>query len=715
MKKALSLFLATLIVFATMSCLSVVAFGAEVIVTEVEDNDTVLSAQEIFANTTTTGLTDSSDDVDWYKFESTNDYFTINLRPTLGSTINTTNGWFMYLYDENFNGIKSYYHSLDTGYTNIQTAEIPYSGTIYVKIVPYSSRLVDIHYNLTVCSIEDEHWENEFNDTKATANAIKTNEAYFGSANKSADEDWYKFESDKNYFKLKLSPNDVYDSNKGWFLYIYDVNNNEIKSYYHSLNTGYTNISTNELAYTGTIYVKIVPYSNDVIDVNYTLKIETHENLFWENENNNTSTTANEIKQGSTYKGTLMSANDVDYYKFQSTSNAFKIKFDIDGNETSLDAIGGGWKISVYPADSAASIVDEYLVQSEGSFETITLPYEKGKEYFIKVVAKDSNAPIDAIYNISAVDASNGNKWEVENGKFDLPSATTINNGDKIYGNIYTDGDKDYYKLFVPADGKVKVSFNRTDSEYAGAGWQFTLVDGVGSKVNETVNLGNSLNATWTSNKSLKEGNYYIVMECVKPSNAPSPTIDYNITVTYTMNTPQLTGIANASNGVTVKWSKVEDCAGYYVYRKAAGEKSWSRIATVKGDATVSYKDTKVSSGKSYTYTVKAYDGKVTSSYNKNGVSIKFLATPKLSKVTSAKNGITFSWGKVTGATGYIVYRKTGNGSWQKIATVKGNTKVSYLDKTAKKGVTYTYTVRAYYGTSTSYYNTKGLTIKDKY
>jgi hypothetical protein len=66
----------------------------------------------------------------------------------------------------------------------------------------------------------------------------------------------------------------------------------------------------------------------------------------------------------------------------------------------------------------------------------------------------------------------------------------------------------------------------------------------------------------------------------------------------------------------------------------------------------------------------------------------------------------------VTGATGYIVYRKTGNGSWQNLGKTTG---VSFTDKTAKKGVTYTYTVKAYYGTSNSAYNTKGLTIKDKY
>ena len=50
----------------------------------------------------------------------------------------------------------------------------------------------------------------------------------------------------------------------------------------------------------------------------------------------------------------------------------------------------------------------------------------------------------------------------------------------------------------------------------------------------------------------------------------------------------------------------------------------------------------------------------------------------------------------------------------QRMTVVKGGSTVSYLDKTVKKGVTYTYTVKAYYGKTTSYYNTKGLTIKDE-
>ncbi len=212
--------------------------------------------------------------------------------------------------------------------------------------------------------------------------------------------------------------------------------------------------------------------------------------------------------------------------------------------------------------------------------------------------------------------------------------------------------------------------------------------------------------------KTAKTGTYYLYT--VRATNEAGAG-GYNTSgiKTYFLLTPTVSA-TNANAGVTVKWSKITGATGYIVYRKT-GNGNWQKIATVKGAGTVSYTDKKASAGVTYRYTVKAYYGSYTSSFVTNGFAVRRLTTPKLAKVVSAKNGITFTWGKVSGAIGYIVYRKTGSGGWQKIATLKGASTVKYLDKSAKKGVTYKYTVRAYYGTSTSYYNTKGLTIKDKY
>jgi hypothetical protein len=179
---------------------------------------------------------------------------------------------------------------------------------------------------------------------------------------------------------------------------------------------------------------------------------------------------------------------------------------------------------------------------------------------------------------------------------------------------------------------------------------------------------------------------------------------------------PTIKSVANDTSGVKITWSKASGASKYYVYRKTSKSGKWSYIGSTK---TTSYTDKKVSNGKKYYYAVKSMDGDSasyhsTSHFNDICKSITFISAPKPSSVKSSKSGVTFKWSKVSGVSGYYVYRKTGTGSYKKIATVKGSTKVSYLDKSAKKGKTYTYMVKAYSGSTTSAYRT-GLKIKDKY
>ena len=167
----------------------------------------------------------------------------------------------------------------------------------------------------------------------------------------------------------------------------------------------------------------------------------------------------------------------------------------------------------------------------------------------------------------------------------------------------------------------------------------------------------------------------------------------------------------NTSSGVKVTWKPVSKCTGYYVYRKTENG-SYKKIATVKGATKSYYTDTSAKSGTSYTYKIVAYSGSYTSYYSE--ASCYYLDNPTLKSAKSAKSGVTAKWEAVKGASGYYVYRQEANGSFKKIATVKGATKSSYLDKTAKKGKTYTYKVKAYYSKTTSAYsNTKKVT--DKY
>ena len=168
---------------------------------------------------------------------------------------------------------------------------------------------------------------------------------------------------------------------------------------------------------------------------------------------------------------------------------------------------------------------------------------------------------------------------------------------------------------------------------------------------------------------------------------------------------------SNTSSGIKLSWAKISGAKTYYVYRKSGS--SWKRIATT---TKTSYTDTAVKKkpGKSYTYTVRAVNGSLASPYG--SFTCKRLYTPTLSSAKSYKKScIQVVWKPVSGASGYYVYRKYGKKGWTKIATVKSGKTVKYVDKGAKKGTTYYYTVKAYSGTSTSTYNTKGIKCKDKY
>ena len=159
-----------------------------------------------------------------------------------------------------------------------------------------------------------------------------------------------------------------------------------------------------------------------------------------------------------------------------------------------------------------------------------------------------------------------------------------------------------------------------------------------------------------------------------------------------------VSGASNITYGVQVKWSRVTGATGYIVYRKGAG-KGWGRIADIKSGSTVSYTDTTAASGTTYTYTVRAYNGSTMGDWHSTR-SVKRLSDPKLTSAYKVSGGINVRWTGVTRATGYIVYRKSGSGSWGRIADIKSGSTVSYTDRTAKAGTTYTYTVRAYSGST---------------
>ncbi len=165
------------------------------------------------------------------------------------------------------------------------------------------------------------------------------------------------------------------------------------------------------------------------------------------------------------------------------------------------------------------------------------------------------------------------------------------------------------------------------------------------------------------------------------------------------------TNVANNSKGAKVSWNSVSGAEGYYIYRRT-GSNTYTKIATVTGENTLTYIDTTVTSGTAYDYAVKAFNGSTNSSYIHG--SVFFISAPKVT-VANNHSSVKITWTKTVGADGYYVYRKNGSGSYSKIATINGNETLSYYDKTAVDGTKYTYTVKAYKDSTISGYS--GVTL----
>ena len=146
---------------------------------------------------------------------------------------------------------------------------------------------------------------------------------------------------------------------------------------------------------------------------------------------------------------------------------------------------------------------------------------------------------------------------------------------------------------------------------------------------------------------------------------------------------------AQQTSAVKLTWNRSAGASGYKIYRRTAKGR-YVCIKTVKS-GTTSYVDKTVKSGNRYYYCVKAYNGNVLSGYTE--ASILYIKAPVVT-VRGSAPGVKLSWKKSAGAKKYIVYRKTPTGKYRAVKTVTAKT-LSWTDKTAKKGQTYYYIVKA--------------------
>ena len=150
-----------------------------------------------------------------------------------------------------------------------------------------------------------------------------------------------------------------------------------------------------------------------------------------------------------------------------------------------------------------------------------------------------------------------------------------------------------------------------------------------------------------------------------------------------------------SQNQVKLKWSKVSKASGYCVYSYDTKSGRWLvETYTTK----LAYTDKELAAGTKYTYKVAAYVKSGTSrTFGKDSDKVTALTKPaRVAKVTAKQvtpAKIKLTWAAAQGAAGYVVYGRTAEGKYKKLATVKKNTYTAKYK--AAPGLMY-YKVRAF-------------------
>ncbi len=215
--------------------------------------------------------------------------------------------------------------------------------------------------------------------------------------------------------------------------------------------------------------------------------------------------------------------------------------------------------------------------------------------------------------------------------------------------------------------------------------------------------LGNTNANSFTDTTASNSTNTYTIRACGGVYMS-----DYNVngyTVSY-VPTPTLSAVQNCTNGILFTWNAVPDAESYYVYRRSTG--SWDLLDIVT-DTSYLDPDSGLVSGTRYTYTVRACNrySNTLGGYDAQGKTVNWLSQPVLRSAAGNSANVTISWEPVSNAQGYFVYRRIpGTSSWRYLGQTAST---GFSDNTAKSGTVYTYTVRAWAGSSMSYYYVHGV------
>ena len=192
----------------------------------------------------------------------------------------------------------------------------------------------------------------------------------------------------------------------------------------------------------------------------------------------------------------------------------------------------------------------------------------------------------------------------------------------------------------------------------------------------------------------------------VKPSTEPTakPTAEpTKIPAEDKVNVKKINVNISSKNGssLVIKWDRISEADYYEVYRATSKNGTYTKIKTINNAKTTSYTNTRLNCGTTYYYIVKSYK-KINS--QKVCIGESEVSSAKVIPITTSiktaktqKNKVTLKWKKVSGVSGYEVYRATSkSGKYKKVKTITNSSKTTYVNENLKTGKKYYYKIRTY-------------------
>lgn len=435
------------------------------------------------------------------------------------------------------------------------------------------------------------------------------------------------------------------------------------------------------------------------------------------------------------------------WYQFTISSNGYFQVYLGYNPATDADGIGDGWDVNIYKKGDIQNPVKTYE-RVKSSVTSAYLPFEAGT-YYIKVTnANERNSAYAATlsgYDIKVKYVPTA-YWESEyNDKNTAADSIRVNT--TYSGTLYRYTDVDWYRFSTPTDGYFKLQWtinDLTDVENINDGWNVDIYDSNYKCIKKYEKIRSSVTE---QELPFAKGTYYIKVYAYFSHTAYSPTdAIYDLKIqhtsaktwekegndksakaenialnkTYKGNLYQYNDVdwykIKVSKKGAVKFTLAKDAAAniedinsgwrFKVY-DATANKMLAEVPRIKSSAS---KTLTLNPG-TYLVLVKAeYDNAagapIDCTYNFSTGYTKAPGKAAITRVTAGKKYATVKWKKVTGASGYYVYRSTSkNGKYTKIATIKKGSILSYKNTKLKSKKNYYYKVAAYT-------TTKGVTAE---